>query len=238
MNQAALYMEQSGETLNQKLERYLPLVKRVGLHLKGRLPRDVELDDLLQVGMMGLLKAIENFDPSQGASFETYASIRIRGAMLDEVRKFGWSPRSALQKNKRVSEAIRRAELNHGREATDSEIAAEMEVSLEDYYSISRDLVAGKPVSLDTDQEDFGRELLSNELSPEENTQDSDFREAIKKAIESLPEKEKLVMSLYYNDELNLREIGAVLSVSESRVCQIHGQALSRTRSRIKEWVD
>ncbi len=238
MNQAVNYLDQDRNSLNCLLQEHAPLVKKVGLHLIARLPADVELGDLIQVGMMGLLKAIENFSEGHGASFETYASIRIRGAMLDEVRRMGWSSRSMQQKAKKVSEAIRRVEADKQAGATDVEIAEEMGLSLDDYYSMSRDLAAGRLVSLEEEQQEYGSELVSHEASPEESMEQEEFHDAMKEAIQSLPEREKLVMALYYNEGLNLREIGAVLSVTESRVCQIHGQALARTRARMKHWLE
>lgn len=238
MNQAVCYLEQEKVSLDAQLREHAPLVKKVGLHLIGRLPADVELGDLIQVGMMGLLKAIENYSDSHGASFATYASIRIRGAMLDEVRRMGWSPRSMQQKAKRVREAIRSVESEKKGEATDSEIAEELGMDLQEYYSMSGDLVAGKLVSLEEEQQDYGSELASSEASPEEYLEQDEFKQAMSEAIHSLPEKEKLVMSLYYNEGLNLREIGAILSVTESRVCQIHGQALARTRARMTSWLE
>lgn len=238
MNQAVLYLEQDRGSVDSLLQEYAPLVKKVGLHLIARLPADVELGDLVQVGMMGLLKAIENFSESHGASFETYASIRIRGAMLDEVRRMGWSPRSMQQKAKRVRDAIRNVESNKRAEATDAEIAEELGMELQDYYSMSSELVSGRMVSLEEEQQEFGSELVAAESSPQDCLEQEEFQQAMAESIQTLPEKEKLVMALYYNEGLNLREIGAILSVSESRVCQIHGQALARTRARMKRWLE
>jgi RNA polymerase sigma factor FliA len=238
MNQAVAYLDQDRSSVESLLQEHAPLVKKVGLHLIARLPPDVELGDLIQVGMMGLLKAIENYSDGHGASFETYASIRIRGAMLDEVRRMGWSPRSMQQKAKRVREAIRNVESSKQAEASDSEIAEELGMELDDYHSMSGELVATRLVSLDEEQDEYGSELTSPDVSPESYLEQEEFQQAMKESIQSLPEKEKLVMSLYYNEGLNLREIGAILDVTESRVCQIHGQALTRTRARMKSWLE
>lgn len=238
MNEARAYQQFGKVSADELLREHFPLVKKVGLHLKARLPAEFELDDLLQVGMLGLINAAGNYDSTQGASFETYASIRIRGAMLDEVRRSGWSPRSIQQKSRAVADAIRRAESRKGGEASDSEIADEMGMDLDEYHSISRELTSSKLVSLDEQVEEKHFELAGAEANPLDQLQDDDFRGALKECIGTLPEKEKLVMSLYYNEELNLREIGAVLEVSESRVCQIHGQALTRLKARMREWVD
>lgn len=238
MNEATAYKQIGKTSADELLREHFPLVKKVGLHLKARLPAEFELDDLLQVGMLGLINAAGNYDATHGASFETYASIRIRGAMLDEVRRSGWSPRSIQQKSRAVSDAIRRAEMRKGGEASDAEIAEEMGVPLADYHSVSRELTASKLVSLDEHVEDHHHELAGDESNPLDLLQDDDFQSALKECIATLPEKEKLVMSLYYNEELNLREIGAVLEVSESRVCQIHGQALARLKARMKNWTE
>lgn len=236
MNEATAYQRVGKTSADELLREHFPLVKKVGLHLKARLPAEFELDDLLQVGMLGLINAAGNYDASQGASFETYASIRIRGAMLDEVRRSSWSPRSIQQKSRAVADAIRRAEMRKGGEASDAEIAEELNMELEEYHAISRELTASKLVSLDEQVEEGYQEFAGNESDPLDQLQDDDFQQALKECIGTLPEKEKLVMSLYYNEELNLREIGAVMEVSESRVCQIHGQALTRLKARMKDW--
>lgn len=220
---------------NELLKSFQPIVKRIGLHLKARLPAQFELADLMQVGMLGLINAVDNFDESHGASFETYARIRIRGAMLDEVRRTGWTSRSLQQKSRAVSDAIKSASSRLGREAGDAEIAEEMGLDINDYHQISGELVSAKVVSFDafTDEQ----EMVSSTPNPFEILEDDEFSQALRDAIDTLPEKEKMVMSLYYNNEMNLREIGMILEVSESRVCQIHGQALSRVKSRMQFWV-
>ena len=238
MNEATAYQRVGKTSADELLREHFPLVKKVGLHLKARLPAEFELDDLLQVGMLGLINAAGNYDASQGASFETYASIRIRGAMLDEVRRSGWSPRSVQQKSRTVAEGIRRAEMRKGGEASDAEIAEELGMELEEYHTIARELTSSKLVSLDEQIEEGHQEFAGEEVDPLDQLQDADFQQALKECIGTLPEKEKLVMSLYYNEELNLREIGAVMEVSESRVCQIHGQALTRLKARMKDWAE
>jgi len=220
---------------NKLLKDFQPIVKRIGLHLKAKLPPQFELADLMQVGMLGLINAVDNFDESHGASFETYARIRIRGAMLDEVRRTGWTSRSMQQKSKAVSDAMKAASIRLGREAGDAEIAEEMGLDIKDYHQISGELVSTKVVSFDTFTEE--QEMVSSTPNPFEILEDDEFKEALREAIDTLPEKEKMVMSLYYNNEMNLREIGMILEVSESRVCQIHGQALARVKSRMQFWV-
>lgn len=211
------------------------MVKKIGLHLVARLPREIQLDDLLQVGMIGLVQAIENYDPSQGASFSTFAGIRVKGAMLDEVRRSDWVPRSVQQKMKSVSRAIEQVQARLGRVASDMEIAEELEVSLEEYQEMSGELACSRMTSLE-DSELSADERQADD--PSSQIERSKLKKALALAIQELPEREKLMMSLYYQDELNLKEIGEVLGVSESRVSQIHGQALARLRPRIAEWVE
>jgi RNA polymerase sigma factor for flagellar operon FliA len=221
------------------LESYLPLVKRIAYHLKGRLPDSVIVDDLIQSGIVGLIEAMQKFNANQGASFETYAGIRIRGAMLDEIRKGDWTPRSVHRKSREVSDAISRVETEQGREAHDAEIAAEMDLSLEEYHRILRDTNSAQLLSIDEpDHNELSEErIVSSSPTPLAELAESGFQEALAEQIESLPEKEKLVMALYYDEELNLKEIGEIFEVSESRVSQIHSQAIKRIRSRMSDWI-
>lgn len=224
---------------NRLVEKHVPLVKRIAYHLLGRLPADVQVDDLIQAGVIGLLEAARLYDASQGASFETYAGIRIRGAMLDEVRRSDWTPRSVHRNARRVSEAVRAVEHREGREAQPQEVAAELDVGLDEYQRMVSDAVSSRVLSFEDifEPESEGENRLpGSEPDPLERLQEEGFREALAGEIDRLPEREKLVMSLYYDDELNLREIGEVLGVSESRVCQLHGQALVRLRARMTDW--
>ncbi len=217
------------------------LVKRIAFHLVSRMPPSVEVDDLIQAGMIGLLDAGRNYSPSRGASFETYAGIRIRGAMLDEVRRADWTPRSVHRGVREMTDAIRRIENETGTEARAAEIAEVLGVSMEEYHRLTQDAAACRLFSfeqMNVTGEDNPIDLAADAgPGPAEEAEDEDFRAALAVAIDGLPEREKLVLSLYYDDELNLREIGEVLSVTESRVCQIHGQALVRVRARMKDWV-
>jgi RNA polymerase sigma factor for flagellar operon FliA len=223
----------------QLVGEHLGLVKRIACHLLGRLPATVQLEDLVQSGTIGLLEAARHYDPRQGASFETYAGIRIRGAMLDEVRRNDWTPRSVHRNARRVSAAIREVEGETGREAHGREIAAALNVGLDEYHAMARDSVAARLFSLnDLTEEDgnFDDLLPGDEPGPEEEFDREAFRRDLAEAVSGLPEREQLVMSLYYEQELNLREIGGVLGVTESRVCQLHGQALARIRARLADW--
>ncbi len=223
----------------QEVEQYLPLVKRIAYHLKGRLPDSVFVEDLIQSGIVGLIEAMQKFNSNQGASFETYAGIRIRGSMLDEIRKGDWTPRSVYRKSRAVSEAIHQVEARLGREARDEEIAMQMDVSIEEYYHILQDTNSVQLLSIDTPDHDELSEdrMVSTGATPLAELVEEGFQEALVGEISNLPEKEKLVMSLYYDEELNLKEIGEVLSVSESRVSQIHSQAIKRIRSRMTGWI-
>ncbi len=237
--QAYANIEKSTRQEAIDIEAFLPLVKKIAYHLKGRLPDSVFVEDLIQSGTIGLIEAAAKYNASQGASFETYAGIRIRGAMLDEIRKGDWTPRSVYRKGREVSEAINRVESREGREAKDEEVAAELGVSLEEYYHILQDTNSTQLLSIDEPDHDELSEdrMVSSIKTPVKELSDLSFQEQLSREIENLPEKEKLVMALYYDEELNLKEIGEVLGVSESRVSQIHSQAIKRLRSRLKEWI-
>jgi len=216
--------------------RHAELVKRIAYHLAGRLPASVEVDDLIQAGMLGLLEAAANYSAGRGASFETYAGIRIRGVMLDGLRKLDWAPRSVHRKARAVAKAIREIESEIGREARDVEVAERMGMKLSDYHRIVEDSAGCQISSLTTEEGEMT--LTDSSADPFRDVVDEDFRAALAEAISNLPERERLVMSLYYDDELNLKEIGAALRVSESRICQIHGQALVRLQARLAGWRD
>jgi len=216
--------------------RHAELVKRIAYHLAGRLPASVEVDDLIQAGMLGLLEAAANYSEGRGASFETYAGIRIRGAMLDGLRKLDWAPRSVHRKARAVAKAIRELESEYGREARDVEVAERMGMKLSEYHRIVEDSAGCQISSLTTEEGEMT--LTDSSADPFRDVVDEDFRAALAEAIAGLPERERLVMSLYYDDELNLKEIGVALRVSESRICQIHGQALVRLQARLAGWRD
>lgn len=218
------------------ISEHIDLVKRIAYHLIARLPAHTEIDDLIQSGMMGLVEAAGNYDPLRGASFATFAGIRIRGAMLDEVRRHDWTPRSVHQKHRQVSSAIRAIEAETGRHAEAGEIAERLNISLDDYHKILRDSAGCKLFSLDDEMDETTQKkqvLDEDSFAPDEVLSQHQFREQIAAALGRLPERERMVLSLYYERELNLKEIGEVLGVSESRVCQIHGQALARLRAGI-----
>nr|WP_133479874.1 RNA polymerase sigma factor FliA [Lysobacter segetis] len=221
--------------------RHGELVRRIAHHLAARLPASVEVDDLIQAGMLGLIEAAKNFQADQGAAFETYASIRIRGAMIDEIRRGDWVPRSVHRRYRDVVAATRQVEQANGRAANASEIAAVLGVSVDDYHHMLEDASRGQLLSLDEQMDDFDGEprlAASCNVTPARELEHTVFRQALGEAIGGLPEREQLVLSLYYEQEMNLREIGAVLGISESRVCQIHGQSMLRLRGRLGDWRD
>lgn len=239
MNGAAMYAAVQTGNANDKALQYVPLVKRIAYHLQGRLPDTVLIDDLIQAGMLGLLEALKNYDASQGASFETYAGIRIRGAMLDEVRRSDWTPRSVHKKARMVSDAIREVENRLGRDARESDVAAHLGISLEEYNHILQDSVGCKTFSteeLEMSGDAFLNEAQASNVQPGDCLVKEKFQQALAEAIARLPERERLVVALYYDEELNLREIGQVLEVSESRVSQICSQAMLRLRARLADW--
>lgn len=224
------------------VDDYAPLVKRIAQHMMLRMPASVQLEDLIQAGMIGLLEAAQKFDASQGASFETYAGIRIRGAIIDEMRKGDWVPRSVHRNSRKISEAIAEVEAREGRDASSAEVADVLGVSIDEYHAMCHDAACGRLFSIEesTSEEEI---LPSDDLpsgytfpTPQQQMQKESLQQQLAKAINELPEREQMVLSLYYDDELNLKEIGQVLGVSESRVSQIHSQAALRLRSRLKGW--
>lgn len=235
------YAAMQMQDMDALVRQHALLVKRIAYHLIQRLPPNVQVDDLIQAGMLGLLEAGRQFDSTQGASFETYAGIRIRGAMLDEVRRADWAPRSVHRKYRQLSEAIREIENLTGREARDHEVAKQMGISLTEYHQILQDGVACRIFSIEEMTEAGNHDWDDSagvDGGPMQVMEREGFQAALAQSIDSLPEREKLVVALYYDEELNLKEIGEVLGVSESRVCQIHSQAMLRLRARMQEWKD
>jgi RNA polymerase sigma factor for flagellar operon FliA len=242
VNKALTYDQYANQNSQRAfLEKYSVLVKRIAHHLLGRLPPSVQVEDLIQAGMIGLLEAQKNYDGSKGASFETYAGIRIRGAMLDDIRRGDWVPRSVHKHNREVNQAIATLEGVLNRDPTDAEVAQHMGISLAQYHVILTDVNCSRLVGI----EDLGvsEDSISPEDSDDENVPfqgvaDEYFRKALVDSIKSLPEREALVLSLYYDEELNLKEIGEVIGVSESRVSQILSQSMQRLRTKLSAWTN
>lgn len=227
--------------MGRSASNYSLLVKRIAYQLAARLPANVELDDLVQAGMIGLLDAMSNFDETQGAQFETYASQRIRGAMLDELREIDWVPRSVRKNAREIEKAISSLQQQLGGQPTEAEIAECLGVPLHDYQEMLADARGHQLVYY----EDFNSEgndpvelnVTDGRPGPLDAIQDDSMRQALIFAIDDLPEREKMVMAMYYQEDLNLKEVGAVMGVSESRVCQIHTQAIMRLRVKLKDWI-
>jgi len=240
VNGLAMY-EQKTQGPSVKVEDYAPLVKRIAYHMMMRMPASVQVDDLIQAGMIGLLEASRKYDASRGASFETYAGIRIRGAIIDEMRRGDWAPRSVHRNARRVSEAISRVEAKTARDATSTEVAAELGVDSVEYFKMLQDTSSSRLFSYeeafgDDEKGAQGADISMPFLTPLEGLSRDALKKSLAQAITQLPEREKLVLALYYDEELNLKEIGRIIGVSESRVSQIHTQAALRLRGRLSEW--
>lgn len=237
---AKAYQGQQIVDRNTLVIKYAPLVKRMALHLRARLPRSVEVDDLIQSGMIGLIEAIHNYKDNQGAVFESYAAIRIKGAMIDDLRHCDWTPRGVHQNTRAIREASARLAHRYGRPPTNAEIAADLKIDIDRFNQMLLDTNAAQVTAI----EDLGvsEDVISGALG--EHNEDHlfemidsiQFKTALQEAIEELPERERRIVSFYYLQELNLREIGLILGISESRTCQVMSQALVRVREKLAEW--
>jgi RNA polymerase sigma factor for flagellar operon FliA len=222
------------------LTDHMPLVKRLAHHMKAKLPPSVEVDDLIQAGMIGLLDAINRYEDTHGAQFETYAVLRIRGAMLDELRNSDWLPRSMRQNMRKIETAMNTLQQRLGHPPTESEVAKLLKLSLADYQDMLSDggghqLVYYEDFHDNDGNDSFLDRYAVDDSDPLRSLLDGDFRQAVIDAIDALPPREKILMGLYYEEELNLKEIGAVMGVSESRVSQLHTQAVARLRATLRE---
>ncbi|AQU84614.1 MAG: RNA polymerase sigma factor FliA [Halomonas sp.] len=231
-----MYTAQGRIKQSELLTQYMPLVRRQALTLQVRLPASIELDDLIQAGMVGLLEALSRFDAAQGATFATFASQRIRGAMMDELRTRDWLPRSVRRSARAMDSAVRRLEQQLGRAPEEHEIARELGVPLSEYQQLLNDTNSGQLLPFEELGTDSGESASGGASNvPFDQLLDSQQRQTLIDAIEALPEREKLLMALYYQEEMNLKEVGVVLGVTESRVSQLHSQAVSRLRARLHD---
>jgi len=222
------------------IKQYQPLVKRLAHHMMAKLPPSVEVDDLIQVGLIGLSDALSRYESSQGVQFETFATQRIRGAMLDELRENDWMSRGSRKSQKDIEVAMRRVEHRVGRTPLESEIAKEMGLPLEEYQSLlgkvrGTQLVYLEDMSRGGEDDDayLDRHVADSEADPLNLLRDQRMRESLVQAIKTLPEREQHIMSMYYEQDMNLKEIAAVLNVTESRVCQLHSQSIARLRTKM-----
>lgn len=225
---------------NHLLTEHTPLVKRLAHQMKAKLPPSVEVDDLVQAGMIGLLDAISRYEENHGAQFETYAVLRIRGAMLDELRSSDWLPRSTRQNMRKVEQAMSTLQQQLGRPPSESEIAKNLKLSLADYQEMLGDSGGHQLVYYEDFHDEDGNDSWLDRYAVDDDDPlrallETDFRQAVIDAIDNLPPREKILMGLYYEEELNLKEIGAVMGVSESRVSQLHSQAVGRLRTYLRE---
>ncbi len=235
-----MYTATGAQDRQQWIQQYAPLVKRIAHHIMAKLPASVEVDDIIQAGMMGLMDAVGRYEETQGAQFETYAAQRIRGAMLDELRSCDWLPRGIRKNMRTIEKAMHALEQRLGRQPSEQEIANHMALPLADYQQMLQEarghqLVYYEDYSEGDDEPFLDRHAGHAHPSPLEGLVEESMRERLVEAIEELPEREKTMMGLYYEQDLNLREIGEVMGVSESRICQIHTQAIARLRSMLRE---
>lgn len=237
-----MYTADGKSDRNLLLTQHAPMVKRLAHQMKAKLPPSVEVDDLIQAGMIGLLDALSRYEETHGAQFETYAVQRIRGAMLDELRSSDWLPRSMRQNMRKVEVAMNTLQQRLGRPPNESEVAKQLKLSLADYQELLGDsgghqLVYYEDFHEASEGTEHFLDRYCSDLSddPLQSLLNSGFRNAVVEAIKALPEREKILMGLYYEQELNLKEIGAVMGVSESRVSQLHSQAIARLRSTLRE---
>lgn len=233
-----MYTVQGALNREQLVLQFAPLVKRIAYHLLLRLPASVQVDDLIQNGMLGLLDALGRYEDGFGAQFETYAVQRIRGSMLDGLREEDRLSRGLRREIRRVEAAINMLEQQHGRRPTESELSEALGMSLADYQKLLYDarghqLLYLEDMTGDGDDDFLEHNAAGNSPDPLDMLEDANMRAALVRAIDNLPEREKNMMSLYYEEDLNLREIGEVMGVSESRVCQLHTQAVARLRASV-----
>jgi RNA polymerase sigma factor for flagellar operon FliA len=234
MSDVAAYLQVAQQqSRNDIILSHLYLVKKIACHMKARLPDSLQLNDLMQSGMLGLIDASNHYLATKGASFETYAGTRIRGAILDDIRKNSWVPRSVSQHARQITAAIAAVEKITQRTATAQEIAAELQVSLDEYYSMLEQTSGTEVFSLDEQEQDV--EDPKEQTNPFTMLEQGDLKQNLVKIIKQMPEKEQMILNLYYYEELNFKEIAGILDVSESRVCQLHGQAIHRIKAKLQK---
>jgi RNA polymerase sigma factor for flagellar operon FliA len=230
------YLQQQRD---EQIVRYLPLVKYLALRMLARLPSHVELDDLINYGIIGLMDAVDKFDQSRGVKFKTYAELRIRGAILDGLRELDWVPRSYRRRQRELERAYRKLESELGRNVTDEEVALELQIDLDEFYALLDSLKGVQLGSIEAIGRDGEENLVEYIPDREENSptfimEKIELQKLLAVGIDGLPEKERLVLSLYYFEGLTMKEVGLVLGITESRVSQLHSKAVIRLRGRLK----
>lgn len=226
---------------NAMIKQYQPLVRRLAHHMMAKLPANVQVDDLIQVGLIGLSEALSRYEVTQGVQFETFATQRIRGAMLDELRENDWMSRGSRKSQKEIEQALRKLEHRLGRRPMEGEVASELGLSLAEYQNLlgkvrGTQLVYLEDMARSNEEEDnfLDRHVADTDADPMNMLRDQRFRQALISAIKNLPEREQYIMSMYYEKDMNLKEIAAVLDVTESRVCQLHSQSIARLRAKMR----
>ena len=241
--QVVTEVEITTENREEIIIRYSPMIKYVANRIAMRLPPHVEVDDLISVGVLGLMDAISKYDPTRGAKFKTYAEFRVRGAILDELRSMDWVPRSVRQKASNIDGVIQKLQVKLKRKPEDEEVAKEMKLSLDEFYDALNETKSMPVFSLEdlgiakeTGEQQSLLDCLAGKADADPQTQIrlTELKGIIAKAIDTLPEKERLMVSLYYYEELTMKEIGVVLDITESRVSQIHSKAVYHLRTKLK----
>lgn len=244
--QAKEQIEICTENTDQIVQEYSPMIKYVANRIALRLPPHIEVDDLISVGAIGLMDAIEKYDPNRGAKFKTYAEFRVRGSILDELRSLDWVPRSVRQKASKLDAVVSKLQSKLGRPPEDEEIAEEMEITLDDLFDVINEtrnmpLLSLEDMGISRDSGDK-QSLLDtlagkSDVDPQTQLRLNELKSLIAAAIDTLPEKERLMVSLYYYEELTMKEIGEVLGITESRISQIHSKAVYRLRTKLKSLI-
>lgn len=244
------YKEEPNKLTTEQKDRlimeYAPLIKFIAQKIAIRLPSNIELDDLMSSGVIGLMDAIEKYDPTRDNKFKTYAEFRIRGSILDELRAQDWVPRSVRDKAKMLDRTTVQLESDLGRNATDEEIAEKLNMTMAEFHSLVNDVRPVSVLSIDdsTTYSNMDKKSIMNLLegcklnNPYTQLNIKSIKEVVTQSIEDLPERQRLVLSLYYYEDLNLKEIGKILRVTESRVSQLHAQAITRLRARLTSFFE
>lgn len=219
-------------TLEQFVIDHKSLVRKIALHIKRRLPSHIDLDDLMQAGFVGLLEARKQYKSNMGTTFDTFASIRIRGSIIDSLRKNSWGTRETIRNMRRISDAISKIEQRNHKQPSTEEIAEELGISVDEHMQMCQQISICNVVSIDVIDDDYS--LLGDAAAdPSEITQQDDFIQHIKDILVTLPEREQMVLSLYYIEEFTFKQIGEILDLTEARICQLHSQSISRIQGKI-----